>query len=174
MHLETVRPEQENSVHSLLCIPEVYKFLADGQMPPPSAAHLWVSSAQQDRSQYGGGLWAIKSDTINSTMCGLVRLADYKEGTLELTYLLHPSMWHQGIATRMAHSVIGRCFEKGRVRTIWAGADRPNHASIAVMQRLGMKFRNTADYPLGPGVEYSISSEFYTPTLHETIPLRDK
>ena len=71
----------------------------------------------------------------------------------------------------MAHTVIGACFEIGLVHTIWAGADQPNIASIAVMQRLGMTFRNTADYPLGPGVEYSIAAKSYEPTRHRKMQI---
>lgn len=172
MHLETIKPEDEESVYALLCVPEVFKYLADGQTPPPAAAHAWVASAEHDRLHYGGGLWALKTDTPVSVLYGLVRLSDYEDGTLELTYLLHPNVWHQGLATRMAHSVIGHCFKKGVAHAIWAGADGPNQASITVMQRLGMTFRNEASYPSGPGVEYSISSASYHPAMHEPIPIR--
>jgi hypothetical protein len=35
-----------------------------------------------------------------------------------------------------------------------AGTDLPNKASLAVMRRLGMRFHNDVQYPLGAGVEY--------------------
>ena len=156
-------------MHRLFCIPRVYEYLADGKAPPRDVANAWVSSAQQERSQYGGGLWAISTNEYTANIKGLVRLSDHHNGNMELTYLLHPSIWHKGVATRTAHTIIGACFDKGIVHTIWAGADQPNLASIAVMKRLGMTFRNKAHYPLGPGVEYSITAQSYEPALHEKV-----
>ena len=91
-------------------------------------------------------------------ICGLVRLADDAKGELELTYLLHPSIWGYGYATRLAHTAMDRGFGAGVVSAIWAGADEPNAASISVMKRLGMKYRRKVEYPAGVGVEYVMES----------------
>ena len=54
----------------------------------------------------------------------------------------------------MTESILAHVFAAGRIQRIIASADGPNHASVAVMKRLGMTFVRTAMYPLGEGVEY--------------------
>ncbi|MFZ0504399.1 MAG: hypothetical protein WAM44_11850, partial [Chthoniobacterales bacterium] len=53
-----------------------------------------------------------------------------------------------------AWTVIAHAFLISQIDFVIAGADLPNTRSIAVMRRLGMRFRNNVRYPLGAGVEY--------------------
>ena len=140
MRLRSATPQDEGKIHQLFCVPEVFEYLADGKKPPPSIASAWVNSAAADLAKYSGGLWVLV-DGADLCVGGLVRLAGDDNGELELTYLLHPSLWGLGFSTRMAHTVMKRAFGAGLVSTIWAGADAPNKASFAVMKRLGMQFR---------------------------------
>lgn len=152
-YLRVVDPEDEAEVHRLFCVPAVYEYLADGVEPPPSVASSWIAAAPADLDQYGGGLWVLVCRR-EQRILGLVRLAADSNGELELTYILHPSAWGKGYATRMAHTAMNHAFESGLTSMIWAGADVPNTASIAVMKRLGMRFRREVEYPAGAGVEY--------------------
>ena len=79
-------------------------------------------------------------------------------------------MWGLGFAPRMAHTVMKRAFETGLIATIWAGADAPNQASLAVMKRLGMQFRREVQYPLGDGMEYQMKAEEFDPKRIEPLP----
>lgn len=170
MHLRSATPQDEGKIHQLFCVPEVFEYLADGKEPPPSIASAWVNSAAADCAQYGGGLWVLV-DGADLCVCGLARLAGDDNGELELTYLLHPSLWGLGFATRMAHTVMKRAFEAGLASTIWAGADAPNKASFAVMTRLGMQFRREVHYPLGIGMEYQMKAEAFNPARIEALPI---
>lgn len=152
-HLRPVGAQDELEVHQLLCVPKVYEYLADGVEPPPSITSSWIAGAPDDSARYGGGLWAL-SDSREPGIFGLVRLAGDSNGELELLYILHPSVWGLGYATRMAHTAMNHAFASGLTSVIWAGADVPNQASIAVMHRLGMTFRRDVEYPAGAGVEY--------------------
>ena len=152
-HLRSIGPQDEAEVHRLLCVPEVYAYLADGVEPPPSVTSAWINTAATDSARYGGGLWALACPRKRRIL-GLVRLVGDAKGELELTYLLHPDIWGLGYATRMAHTAMFHAFEAGLVSAIWAGADEPNAASISVMERLGMVFRRKVEYPAGAGVEY--------------------
>jgi len=172
--LRAVSPDDEAEVHRLLCVPEVYQYLADGVEPPPSIASHLLKTAAVDFERHGGGLWVlITSDSPD--ILGLVRLA--REGQedgnreLELTYLLHPSLWGSGYATRMAHTAMQYAFATGLVSAVWAGADVPNTASIAVMRRLGMRFRRNVEYPAGPGVEYVIDKSAFDRGRNELLPI---
>ena len=169
-YLRSATPQDEGKIHQLFCIPEVVEYLADGAEPPPGIASAWISSAVADRNTYGGGLWVLV-DGADRRVDGLVRLAADDNGELELTYLLHPCLWGFGLATRMAHTVMQRAFEIGRVSTIWAGADAPNKASIAVMERLGMRFRREVQYPLGIGMEYQITAKAFDQPAIKPLPI---
>ena len=168
--LRTAFPRDEEQIHQLFCVPEVYEFLADGEEPPPSIAAEWVASPAGDQARPGGGLWVLVGKT-SPRVEGLVRLAGDDKGELELTYLLHPQRWGLGLATRMAHTVMTHAFETKSVSTIWAGADAPNQASIAVMKRLGMRFRREVQYPMGRGMEFEITAETFDPARIEPLPL---
>ena len=170
MRLRNATQQDEGKIHRLFCVPEVFEYLADGKEPPPSIASAWVNAAATDLAKYGGGLWVLV-DAADVHVRGLVRLAGDHKGELELTYLLHPSLWGLGLATRMAHTVMKQAFSAGLASTIWAGADSPNKASFAVMARLGMQFRREVRYPLGAGMEYQIKADAFDPESIEPLPI---
>ena len=170
MRLRSATLQDEREIHQLFCMPEVFEYLADGKEPPPSIASAWINSAAADLAKYGGGLWVLV-DGADLSVGGLVRLAGDDNGELELTYLLHPNLWGLGFATRMAHTVMKRAFGAGLVSTIWAGADAPNQASLAVMKRLGMQFRREVQYPLGTGMEYQMKAGEFDPARVEPLPI---
>lgn len=107
MYLRSATPPDEGKIHQLFCVPEVFEYLTDGEPPPPSITSVWIDGAAADRAKYGGGLWVLVDDADQS-VGGVVRLAGDDNGELELIYLLHPSLWGLGLATRMAHTVMTR------------------------------------------------------------------
>jgi RimJ/RimL family protein N-acetyltransferase len=95
---------------------------------------------------------------------GCVELRPYPlPGAAEITYLLDPAYWGQGLASRMAWSAIARAFSF-RIDSVIAGADVANTASLALMRRLGMCFHKEVRYPLGAGFEYVLRREDAGPT----------
>ena len=168
LSLRLAQTDDIDAVHVLLSEPEVYKYLGDGVAPPPAVAEQWVNESDALHRDHGGGLWILQASDASAVL-GLVLLGDYAEGRIELTYVLQPSVWGQGLATRMAHTAMTVCFAHGTVSTIWAGADAPNTASIAVMERLGMRFWRHATYPAGPGVEYELEKRWFDPSNHEAL-----
>lgn len=159
-YLRTSGSSDEAEIHRLLCVPEVYEYLVDGVEPSLSLTSNWIESAVASTGR-GGGLWALCAE--EGEMVGLTRLADDQNGALELTFLLDPSIWGLGYATRMSHTAMDHAFKTGIVSSIWAGADMPNTASISVMKRLGMTFRREVQYPAGAGVEYVMDASAFEP-----------
>ena len=138
---------------TLLGVPEVYRYLTDGVALPRWRVEQWIKLAHERVAAHGMGLWMLES--TKGVLAGGVELKmESQPCSAELTYLLHPQFWGQGLATCMSWTVMQRAFEAGYVDQIVAGADEPNTASVRVMRRLGMTFLRTVQYPLRPGVEY--------------------
>lgn len=169
--LRRARPSDIEPLHELFCIPEVYRFLTDGSPPPLRVAKNWAKSSRTDSSELGIGVWTLVRST-DPGIVGAVRLARLDEDCLvELTYLLHPKVWGQGLATRMAHTAMLQAFANPRIKGVWAGTDLPNSKSIDVMRRIGMSFRRHVTYPLGPGVEYVCFKEHFEPERNTPLAL---
>ena len=173
LYLRLVRHEvEEEEIHELLCVPEVYEYLADGVEPPLSISREWVRQSAGDCDRFGGGLWALEHP-CNHDILGLTRLSDFDDGELQLTYLLHPSIWGRGYALRMSHTAMQRAFDARRATSVWAGADVANAASVTVMNRLGMCLRRNVEYPAGPGVEYVMTAADFDVNRVEPLPIID-
>jgi ribosomal-protein-alanine N-acetyltransferase len=162
--LRLAQAADEEALHALFSLPEVYRFLADGAAPPRSIARGWIARSTSDFESTNTGLWLLETQGEHQ-LGGCVRLEPATEGSAELTYVLHPRDWGQGLATRMSSTVIHLAFKGGRIDRVTAGADLPNTASIAVMQRLGMTFLRNVQYPAGIGVEYELRRESTLPAI---------
>jgi RimJ/RimL family protein N-acetyltransferase len=103
--------------------------------------------------------WYVVLGRASVPYAGSVDLRPYPSlRSAELTYLLDPRYWGQGLGQgltlRMAWTVIAHAFLMSQIDFIIAGADLPNTRSIALMQRLDMRFHKNVQGPLGAGVEY--------------------
>ena len=172
-HLRRMTDQDIESVHVLNCVPEVYRYLSDGVPPLRWRSKISVELNNKRKASKGLGSWVLEDS--EGRIKGCVILREYQlPRTAELSYLLHPQLWGQGLATRMSWTVIDYVFKTKLVDQVVAGADKPNRASIAVMQRLGMAFYRTTEYPLGPGVEYLLSHDDPKPIpLPNPIPIAD-
>ena len=169
-HLRRVGDADTNALYELMCLPEVYRYLADNMVPPRSVLEHWIERSHQDFSKSGIGLWILEDGA--GQLVGCVRLeANLASRSAELTYVLHPQFWGLGLATRMSWTVMQLAFSRSPIDHIIAGADGPNTASLAVMRRLGMTFLRNAQYPAGPGVEYVFRRTDPAPSpVPEVIP----
>lgn len=150
--LRRAAPADGDALHALASEPAVYRYLGDDQVPPRAVVDAWIGVPAAD-SEAGLGTWVLVD--ANGRIDGAVLLLrDAAPRTAELVYLLHPRAWGRGLATRMAWTVMSGAFARGQVDAVIAGADVPNVASIAVMQRLGMQFLRDMVFPLGAGVQY--------------------
>lgn len=173
MYLRPARPEDAGALHELFCVPEVYRFLADGAPPPPAVADAWTTPLAPG-TPHGLGTWLLIEDR---GIVGCVTLAAQQvdPANAELTYLLHPRMWGRGLATRMAWTVMEAAFEGGGIRQVTAGTDLPNIRSRRVMERLGMAFARDVDYPAGAGVEFERVVGMSLPSpVPEPIEVRER
>jgi len=64
----------------------------------------------------------------------------------EVLWALHPDAWGQGYATEMARAALGYGFDTLGLKLIFAITLPDNHASQAVMKRLGLTYRRRVEY----------------------------
>jgi ribosomal-protein-alanine N-acetyltransferase len=156
-------------LHEITCKPAVYRYLFDGQSPQKKLILDRIEQSLADADRVGLGLLILESPLVRYGGCVQID-PDRSLQSAELLYLLDPDHWGQGLATRMAWTAICQAFATPHFDCVFAGADAPNQASIAVMRRLGMSFRRDVQYPLGPGVEYAIHRNDPRPN-HAPVPL---
>ena len=152
-YLRRAQRDDFEPLYALCCVEPVYRYLADGHVPPRAILERWFDDDE---------LWVLCDD--EDVLVGCVRLSALPDPAhVELTYLLHPDHWGRGLATRMSATVIEQVFTRPSITRIVATADGPNGRSIAVMQRLGMRYAQMIDHPMGPGPEYHLARDDYRP-----------
>src|SRR5262249_36331310 len=125
----------------------------DGSPPNKESIVRRAGESVANAESTGLGLWFLEN--ASTRYAGCVQLGPYPSSrSTELTYLLDPRYWGQGLAVRMAWTAITHAFLSAQIDYVIAGADLPNTASLAVMRRLGMRFNKDVQYPLGAGVEF--------------------
>ena len=147
-----------DGLYALAASPLVYRYLFDGALPDKKYITRLVAQSVANSGETGLGMWFLED--VSTRYAGCVELRPYPSPrSAELTYLLDPRYWGQGLALRMAWTAITHAFLSSQIDSVIAGTDLPNTASLAVMRRLGMRFHKDVQYPLGAGVEYVIHGD---------------
>ena len=139
LRLRPCREEDLPALHAIWTEPEVRRYLWDGEVIPHERAMEILAKSQESFRTHGFGLWSafVVGEPGLAGFAGLRVVGGTEE--VEILYGLHPRVWGLGLATEAADALIARAFACGWTRRIWARADVPNEASVAVMKRLGMK-----------------------------------
>lgn len=147
-------------VVELLNEPAFVRFIGDKGVRTRADAREYLQKGPMDSyRRHGFGLYlaSLRSDGTPIGMCGLIKregLADVDVG-----FALRSRYWSQGYAAEAAAAVLDygrRILNLGRIVAI---ANPENRASIAVLEKIGLKFEHTvrlsADGPelglFGPG-----------------------
>ena len=140
-------------LHALAANPLVYRYLFDGVPPDKEFIAHRIAESVANAGGTGLGMWFLEH--VSARYAGCVELRPYPSSrSAEVTYLLDPRYWGQGLALRMAWTAITHAFSSSQINRVIAGADLANTASLDVMRSLGMRFHKDVHYPLGAGVEY--------------------
>ncbi len=155
--LRPAAPADSVALQALLSEPQVFEYLFDGAAPDAAVVDTLLVESVQAAAPFG--LWML--ERADGDVVGCVRLEPNRDeqAFAELTYVLHPDQWGQGLATAMSRSALTVAFAHVDCHAVLAGADLPNQRSIAVMRRLGMRFLREVDYPAGPGVEFLLTRD---------------
>ncbi len=131
--------------HALWTDPDVRRFLWDDQATPRERAAETLAESDRSFADRGVGLWGVYDPSGGPLMgfCGC-RVSD--SGATELLYGLRRQRWGQGLATECASAVIDYVFDTLGHPEVVALTDVPNHASVRVLERLGMRFERRGEH----------------------------
>lgn len=104
----------------LASLRERYRGLSRGRAPADSA--LWLN-------------WVARHSTTGEPI-GLFQSTVLPDHQAFLAYMVFPGFWKQGFAIECCREIMGHLFAQGVVR-LCADIDTRNHASIALIERLG-------------------------------------
>jgi ribosomal-protein-alanine N-acetyltransferase len=82
----------------------------------------------------------LRTNALVIGTCGL-RMATAHAQEAELGYELHPAYWGHGYATEAALRLLTFGFEPLGLQRVWAQCVAENTASIRVLERLGMRYK---------------------------------
>lgn len=98
----------------------------------------WLARVEA-RTAGGAGQQLVIERTADQRVIGAILLFRYEEASarLEVGYVLGRQAWHQGYATEALRGVLGCAFTEWGIRRIEAEVNPDNHASAALLLRLG-------------------------------------
>ena len=84
-------------LHALASMPMVYRYLFDGEAPDKELIANRIARGRENMENTGLGMWVLERPS--APYVGCVELRPYPSPrTAEITYLLNPRYWGQGLA----------------------------------------------------------------------------
>ncbi|GAB0107380.1 GNAT family protein [Nocardia sp. JMUB6875] len=162
--LTPLSADDHDALSRLLRKAEVREFLLDGEVLSDAEVTEIIVNSEKDFAASNFGFWGLRligsgdpiggGDLIGTA--GLRRLDGGPE--LEVVYSLDPGHQGRGLALEAATAVVDYAFEVlGRDRVL-AEIDEGNAASIALIERLGMRAFETVPGVLGPMVHFALAN----------------
>jgi RimJ/RimL family protein N-acetyltransferase len=137
--------------------PEVLRYTGDDALVSlEQARNVLRDHPMTDYRRYGFGRWAclLKSNGTNIGYVGLKYLEERDE--VDLGFRLLRTHWSRGLATEASRAVIRHGFDHLGLGRIIGLARPENHASIRVLEKVGMHFVTTISYRSWSMAKYAI------------------
>jgi ribosomal-protein-alanine N-acetyltransferase len=160
LSMRPYRADDLDALHALWTDADVRRWLWDDQVIDRATAAAAMQESIDCTAEHGFGHWAMSlaGDQQLIGFCGL-RLMDGGP-ELELMYGMLPQYWGRGLVTEGAAAWLTVGFDTLQRKHLWALTDAPNQRSVAVMQRLGMRFSQRVQQDNGrEAVRYVIARE---------------
>src|SRR5215472_8409148 len=127
-------------LHALWAHPDMRRFLWDDIVISRDRAADEISRGLENAARYGIGYWIIGSQRKDDLLgfCGFRLIGQGPD--IELMYGLERASWGKGLATEASRAVVAWLWASTSFQRVFARTDPPNWKSVAVMQRLGMRF----------------------------------
>ncbi len=140
LYLREMKPEDAQNAYLLNLDPEVIRYTGDGPFGSIEEAQIFLRNYDHYR-KYGFGRWAVirKSDGEFLGWCGLKYTPELDEH--DIGFRLFRCYWNKGYATEAAKACLQLGFSKFGMQQIVGRAMSENHASIRVLEKIGLQFR---------------------------------
>lgn len=139
--LRPFEPKDAPAYAAIRAKPHVVRFLPGGEARAALAtqvAETVIAMFNDCWQRDGYGPWAVE-EKATGRLCGHhgVRCLPEEGGVTELLYTMDDTLWGQGYATEGGRAALAYGFDTIGLDRIFAWAMPDNHASLAVMARLG-------------------------------------
>lgn len=159
-----LQPFSEDPLDALLDFfrdASVRRFLLDDAL----VDRAWVTAEiKESRERFAAGslgLYAAYPRDASDSLVGFVGFRPfYDPPVLQLVYGVAPQYVGRGFASELAKAAVDLAFSEHGFTEVRASTDEPNHASVRVLKRLGMRLVSTS-----PGERW--------PQLHFLLPRPD-
>ena len=156
MHIPTVktgrlilRPFTEHDaedLHRILAQEGVLRYFPNTEPPPLDRVQKFIIAQLEHWDEHGFGWWAVEQKSGKEIIGwnGLQSLTDTEE--VEIGFLLSKPTWGQGFATEGAREGLKYGFETLGLERIVGIVHPENISSQGVLEKLGLTFKNEAEY----------------------------
>jgi RimJ/RimL family protein N-acetyltransferase len=129
-------PEDEEDAQAIFCDPEVMRFIPAGTFAPDAIPRILTRMIERD----GFGVWPVIEKASGRVIgeCGITYIPETSD--VEIAWLFSRAAWGKGFAAEAARVVLAHALGAVRLRRVYALVLPENKASIAVANRLGMRF----------------------------------
>ena len=133
-------PRDLNDALAIYGDPETMHFIPCGALNEEQTQRLVLRMVEKDEQQ-GYGIWPVVLKNENRVIgeCGIAQIPGH-EPDIEIAWILNKAYHGQGYATEAARAVLDFAFSELRIARLYALIDRFNAPSIAVANRLGMRY----------------------------------
>ena len=163
----TLRPfahDDLSELHELFTDADVRRHLLDDTVVSREWVEDEIASSRGRFAESGGGLWALHG-LDRDGIVGFVGFRPFFDPPeLQLLYGLLPSHWGRGLATEAAAAALDYAFGVLGLEEVRAATDAANTASVAVLQRLGMRERRPTEGAGGTRFFQLLASEWRAPS----------
>ena len=163
--LRNLTEKDAENLYLLNLDPEVLKYTGDKPFENIAEARLFLKAYDQYEKYRVGRLAVIDKKTdIFIGWCGLKFSLEAKE--YDIGFRFSREYWNKGYATETARKCLDYGFNDLKIDTILGRAMTANKASIKVLEKLKMTFKQHFDFDGEEGVIYqkrNIHSHFYNP-----------
>ncbi len=158
LYLREMTPHDAENAYLLNHDPDVIKYTGDQAFESVEEAKTFLINYDHYK-KYGFGRWAVilKGEDLFLGWCGLKYNEDIDE--FDIGYRFAKPHWNKGYATESALACLQFGFNNLKIQEIIARADENNHASIRVLEKIGMQYSSKIISGEKTDVIYKITSQ---------------
>jgi RimJ/RimL family protein N-acetyltransferase len=138
LKLREITQQDFQAVHEYASDPETVKYMPFGPNTEEETQEFINRNLkrQQDdpRTDYGFGI-ILKTENRFIGACGIHGVSEVQAS---IGYILNRRYWSHGYATEAAKALVDYLFRELGVHRVFASCDPENHASIRVLEKVGM------------------------------------